>query len=843
MRQPTLGLETGYKGAAAPEPPLHALDRPELLERLDGALHRPLTVVSAPGGFGKSVAVAQWCATRAGRPVEWCTAGDLEAVDHLVEQLVDADPVVVVLDDLELPDLGRWLQDVAARLSRRPDTHLIVLTRQDVAAELPAERLAGTLELVVERDLRFGATEMAELVRRVAGAAIRPDLAEALVEELEGWPAGAMLLALDWDPSCSLANHRTALAAGYRSCRSLLRSLVLDGLEPAIRRLVLDTAELPELSEDLCTLVFDPTVAAGTLEQLRRSGRFLAESGVEPVMYRFHRLARAALMGTADRPAEAQGAHDAMLGQGAAWYLDHGLLVLAASCYVELREWDALAELVFGNLFELLSREQLTDLVRVLSRIPAAVLRERWSWTYGVAYLLLALGELSSALSLLATVEPGATPAQLVVSEVLRACAAPFLEDPTPSLEAAEHALALCAELGDEATFPDPLAPSRTGHWRSQAQGAGLLAGAFVGSWERVARHAVHLDGARALELPPAVLARMRGQRAIYFALAGDLVAAEHEASAVLATSIDEQLRGEHYWASAHLALAMVLRARVRLEEALEHLDRGMEQATSTRRHNLVSLAVAEVALAHLDAGRPDTAARLLVDHRRAGVHRSPPVLLGRLDAAELLVAHRLGDRAHVTERLEGLGPISTSSLAAAASTVHLERGDVALAEAVLQRWPHEPTTISAVQEDLVRAALAEVRGRRPEAIEHLAASLVRAAPHGWLQPFARLGVFVLRPLRTLADTGPTLEVRDHARAAGALIDQGSTALGLLTPRERLVLHHLTSTASLPELAAQLMVSTNTIKTQVKAVYRKLGVASRSEAVAVWRAAGEPPPS
>ena len=59
-----------------------------------------------------------------------------------------------------------------------------------------------------------------------------------------------------------------------------------------------------------------------------------------------------------------------------------------------------------------------------------------------------------------------------------------------------------------------------------------------------------------------------------------------------------------------------------------------------------------------------------------------------------------------------------------------------------------------------------------------------------------------------------------------------------LTDRELVVLRYLSSHLTLPELAGELYVSRNTIKTQVAAVYRKLGASSRSEAVELGRELG-----
>jgi LuxR family maltose regulon positive regulatory protein len=465
------------------------------------------------------------------------------------------------------------------------------------------------------------------------------------------------------------------------------------------------------------------------------------------------------------------------------------------------------------------------------------VLRERWSWTYGVAYLLMSLGELASSLSLIATVEPGSAPAQMVVSEVLRANAATFLEDPTPSLEAAERALELCDALGDGATFPENLATSTTSQWRTQARAAALVAGSLLGDWERVAGLADHLDPSQALELPPAALVRVRSHRSLAFALAEDLLQADHEGAAVLDVAVDEQHRDEHLWAAAHLALGEVHRLRGDTARAGDQVAQGLERATTSGRSGLVALGAAIEARIRLDEGRPDLALRTVVDHQRAASHRAPPAIRDRLLAAELLARHRTGDALRARDLLDAES--ARTPLAAAIALVHLERGDVSAAERAVAAWPVDPTVGSVIRHRLASAAIAELRGQRSIATLHLAEALALAAPHGALQPFAELGIYVLRPLRTLTEDG-TSEVRAHARAVSARIDQSSGALALLTPRERLVLGHLASPVSLPALADQLVVSTNTIKTQVKAIYRKLGVTSRDEAVAVWRAADEP---
>jgi DNA-binding CsgD family transcriptional regulator len=62
-----------------------------------------------------------------------------------------------------------------------------------------------------------------------------------------------------------------------------------------------------------------------------------------------------------------------------------------------------------------------------------------------------------------------------------------------------------------------------------------------------------------------------------------------------------------------------------------------------------------------------------------------------------------------------------------------------------------------------------------------------------------------------------------------------SAPLSALSPRERLILRRLEADRTLAQIAAELFVSRNTVKTQVQSVYRKLGVRRRADAVALAR--------
>lgn len=67
---------------------------------------------------------------------------------------------------------------------------------------------------------------------------------------------------------------------------------------------------------------------------------------------------------------------------------------------------------------------------------------------------------------------------------------------------------------------------------------------------------------------------------------------------------------------------------------------------------------------------------------------------------------------------------------------------------------------------------------------------------------------------------------------------RGHEIVADLTHRERVVLANLSEKSTLEEIAGRLFVTRNTVKSQVRSVYRKLGVSTRAEAVSLARSAG-----
>ncbi len=175
---------------------------------------------------------------------------------------------------------------------------------------------------------------------------------------------------------------------------------------------------------------------------------------------------------------------------------------------------------------------------------------------------------------------------------------------------------------------------------------------------------------------------------------------------------------------------------------------------------------------------------------------------------------------------------------------VALAREDAATARRLAERFLADaPAAVSPallLEAMLLQARTAYELGTVWEALSWLERAIAAAAEEGWRRPFAEAGPPVRALLRVLARRGPW---PPRGFVAELLEEPGTVTTSdgdepPLSAREQAVLRYLPSPLSKREIAGELGVSANTVKTHVSAIYRKLDVGSRTEAVARARELG-----
>jgi LuxR family maltose regulon positive regulatory protein len=296
----------------APRPQL--VPRPRLIERLHAGLHRKLTLISAPAGFGKTTLVSKWVAGQDRRGpkvrIAWLSLdeGDNDPTRFLTYliaslqealQIVEARPepagnigqgalsalqspqpppveailsalinemialpdrMVLVLDDyhlIEAQPIHDALTFLLRHLPRSPSggLHLVLATREDPPLPLARLRARGQLTELRATDLRFTSSEAAAFLSQVMGLDLAAEDIAALETRTEGWIAGLQLAAISLQGHKDVAGFIRSFTGSHRFVLDYLLEEVLEQQSESVQTFLLQTALLDRLTGSLCDAV------------------------------------------------------------------------------------------------------------------------------------------------------------------------------------------------------------------------------------------------------------------------------------------------------------------------------------------------------------------------------------------------------------------------------------------------------------------------------------------------------------------------------------------------------------------------------------------------------------
>src|SRR3989440_8201092 len=318
-----------------PLPRAHLVRRPRLAARLTQGMMGPLTLVSAPAGFGKTTLLARWLA-ESGTPVAWLSleAGDNELVrflSYLIAALQTLDPhlgavalallqmpppaaaetvltlltndvgshgrdggdFVLVLDDYHVIDAQPVDMALAFLLEHLPpQMHLVIATREDPPLPLARLRARGQLTELRATDLRFTASEAAGFLTQVMGLNLSAEDIATLEDRTEGWIAGLQLAALSMQGHEDAASFILSFTGSHHFVLDYLLEEVFGQQSESNQNFLLRTSILDRMSGALCDAVVLDSSASGqaTLEYLEHANLFIVPLDNERRWYRCHHL-------------------------------------------------------------------------------------------------------------------------------------------------------------------------------------------------------------------------------------------------------------------------------------------------------------------------------------------------------------------------------------------------------------------------------------------------------------------------------------------------------------------------------------------------------------------------
>ncbi|MDQ5811408.1 MAG: helix-turn-helix transcriptional regulator, partial [Actinomycetota bacterium] len=414
-----------------PPPQPKVVPRPRLIERLSEGLHRRLTLISAPAGFGKTTLVSEWLAG-CEQPAAWLSLdeGDNDPkrfLAYLVAALQTIAPnigegvlgvlrspqpppaesilaallneittieedFVLVLDDYHVID-AREVDDALAYLLEHlpPLMHLVIATREDPHLPLARLRARGQLSELRAADLRFTPSEAAEFLKGVMGLSLSAEDIAALETRTEGWIAGLQLAALSMRGREDVASFIRAFAGDNRYIVDYLVEEVLQRQPERIRSFLLQTSILDRLNGPLCDAVTGQEEGNARLEALERGNFFVVPLDDKRKWYRYHHLfadvLNAQLM--AEQPDQVSTLHR----RASEWYEQNGSAADAIRHALAAEDFERAADLVELAVPEMRRSRQEATLLGWLKALPDELFRCRPVLSVSYAGALLAGGE------------------------------------------------------------------------------------------------------------------------------------------------------------------------------------------------------------------------------------------------------------------------------------------------------------------------------------------------------------------------------------------------------------------------------------------------------------------
>lgn len=839
--------------------------RPHLVAKLnerlwlDGRFLRPLSLISAPAGFGKTSLVVEWlaappCAAAwlsldeadndpARFAAYWLAAvqqaapalGDgllaglptpLTSLQPLATQLLNqiaalGQPLLLVLDDFHLIQ-NELVQTAVALFIEHlpPNAHVVLTSREDPPLPLPRLRARGQVVELRQRDLQFSPAETVVFLRQTLQIDLPETAVTTLNQRTEGWAAGLQLAAI---ALANVAGEEVALAARLAdfggSNRYVLDYLVAEVLQqqPGDRRAFLqETAVLDRFTPELANAVTGRDDSADLLRQLEQANLFLVPLDGRRRWYRYHRLF-ADLLRTELPPARLA----AIQTKAARWLANQDLLPEAIGYALAAGDFDLAGGLIKQAAAAAFKQGELATLHAWLAALPAVQIETdaELSANAGWLHWLIGQGAEAGRFAVLAEQAGGAALPRL---RSLQAC---LMLTRLASKTAVSQVRTLLAELGESEQFFRNmvlllLAEAQNTH--------GDVAGSVA-----TLRQAVAAGRASGDPL-------MTVGASVNLAQALNMQARRHEAEALCRELVAEFAAGETPPPMAGLALVtlgeLVYQAN-ELAEAEQLIRRGtalIEPLALLGADISAQLALARLRQAQgaaAEARHILAAVRQRLSEARfdayepllAAVEAELLLRQGVVEPVEKWAATAVATLNQVSLYQRELDLLGLARLRLATGQFELALGFLAELEAAVQQSGRQLVQIT------IWLLRAQALGWQDEGQAALVTAVRLAAPENYCRLLLDEGEIIAEMLPAVREAAPAFVdavLADFGRGKGALLVEP------LSERELDVLKLVADGRSNREIADQLFVTVGTVKKHLNNVYGKLGVARRTEAVA-----------
>lgn len=873
------------------------MQRPRLLQRIaDGG--RPLNLVVAPAGFGKTTFAAQW-ATH-GPPTAWLsvdrrdgllerfwahlqaalleTTGDDSALGEVVsaslalphrptaldlgrllaEELFDVSGVRLVIDDLHLVAPGELHAFLTGLLEIAPaHFQLMITTRVEPPLALNRLRLRGMVTELRGDDLLFSVSETEEFVAHTN--AVRPHAAVAmdaasLRERTGGWAAGIRLTMIAAAPSSGMSGTPEQRNGSDGALPAWLVAESLAGRPEAERAVLLRTALLErfnlQLADALTEDTLPPQVVREAIDFATRADLCRRSLRNDGDWLEFHPLFRDALRRQLMYQEAPEGLRALHL-RAAGWLEETGYIGGAIRHFLAAGEMAAAVAIIEREIRPAFNREDWPAVARWLAELPADVIQQ-------TPRLLLAQG-------LVAQLRGQPVPiARMHIALEAQLAGGGQSQEEAASLRGEFDCLRINTSTASTIDLQGWLEAAQRATRRIDPAHryelglAWLQLGMALSATGKYQQAIERLEAWIAEAGPEIDAGSIRGYLGLLFvhAQAGSLSSVVTTARTTIALAEQYGLRLSAGW--GHRFLGDALYEMNDLDGAIEHFSGA---AHDHEYFHLTGLreALFGLALAYQATDRGDEAEQALRRAREIAIAVGVLHHLPVIEAQEAYLAHLTGDRepamrwASMHDPDPGSEPLSVlihpSVMRGAILSASSDRRDVARGLSSLDRVRQEMVYWGypgpMVRCDALRAVALLRLGDRETAIAALRAACATARANGHVRSFIELLPAFSRELDNLAAAVmlPTAVQHILRQPAGgrSAHDQAAMAhvpLEALTEREMEVLGYLVQRYSYNEIGNELYISPHTVKRHVTSIYSKLNVSGRLEAITAARELG-----
>jgi LuxR family transcriptional regulator, maltose regulon positive regulatory protein len=775
--------------------------------------------------------------------------------------------VVFVLDDYHLiasKDIHEALGFLLENLS--PQVHLIIATRADPPLPLSRLRERGELLELRAHDLRFESEDALTYFNQRMGLDLSERQVSELVGRTEGWVGGLQMAALAMRDHPDIAHFIDAFSGSNRYVMDYLAEEVLAQRPEAERTFLLKTSILDRMCASLCEAVTGNPDSQEILEHVEHAHLFLDPLDDVRGWYRYHQLFADVLNQRLrhEHPDLVSGLYRA----ASAWFEAQGLMLDSIPHALAGHDLARAVRLIESAGMTVVLNHQIQTLLTWIDSLPDTLLDER-PMLHTLRALALTLSNRPDAAeaSLQAAerclrVEPQTEEARAVLGRVavIRAAIARFTGDVRRTVSLSDQALQL---------LPETDASSRE---RASAKANIALSyqatGEVNAADERPLEEAVAAFSAAGALTPLLNCINRLGRLQTMQGRLRTAAATYQKASAAGAGQGGRWDAVET--AGYHVGLGLIHLEWNDLDPAERHLMRAVDLIAGafTVEADMVTDGYVYLARLQQARGQPAAARATLEEFARLARQRNFFSLLrDRGEAEQARLALRQLDLPTAVSWAEAWGR------GGEASDYRCEDQQLTLARVLLAQgrvlaedsYANEALNLlnrlleaaqrggrfNSVIEILTLRALAQHAQHHPDAVNTLERALRLAEPEGYIRLFLEEGVpmaavlaELLKSLRRKAQAVQDDSLLSYVRrllvAFETPVGRASAGrqplLDPLTARESEVLELIAIGLSNREIAARLFVATSTVKSYTNSIFRRLGVASRTEAVAEARA-------